>query len=389
MSRQLKVSPFYLCALASLFALGAAHAQVRLDGRAPAVITERVDDNKRVVIEGSKRHDIGQDNDRGDVDDDLPMEHMLLQLRHSPEQELKLQQFIDELNTPGSPIFHRWISAQEFGQNFGLAKQDLDTITNWLESHGFQINVVYSSAMVIDFSGTARQVSQAFQTPIHHFNVKGTLHIANVNNTQIPAALAPAIVGVVSLNDVRPVTLHKIRKPRGNYTFDSSGATYAMVPSDLSTIYNLNPLFAAGVTGQGQTIVLIEDTNVYSSADWKTFRSTFGLSRYSSASFSTIHPAPSTGGNNCSNPGVIAPNDAEAILDAEWASAAAPSATLKMASCSDTTTTFGGLIAIENLINSSGQPPAIMRKWRSSQCGLLFGISAGGRRGSFGLCGGW
>ena len=375
MSRQLKASPFYFCVLASLFVFGGAHAQSRRGGDAPAVITQRIDERNRVTLQGSTRHEVDSDTDRGDVDDALPMQHMLLQLRRSPDQERKLQQFIDDIHKEGSPNFHRWIGAQEFGQRFGLATQDLDTITGWLESHGFQINVVYSSGMVIDFSGTARQVRLAFNTPIHHFNFRGEQHIGNVNDPQIPAALAPAIVGVVSLNDVKPVALHKMHKFRGKYTFDSSGPTYAMVPSDLATIYNLNPLFRAGYAGQGQTIVLIEDTNVYSAADWTKFRSTFGLSGYSSASFTTVHPAPSSGPNNCSNPGVIPPNDAEAILDAEWASASAPGATLKMASCADTTTTFGGLIAIENLINSSSQPPAIM-SISYGQCETQNGASA-------------
>ena len=126
-----------------------------------------------------------------------------------------------------------------------------------------------------------------------------------------------------------------------------------MVPGDLATIYNLNPLFAKGITGKGQTIVVIEDTNVYSTSDWTTFRSTFGLSGYTSGSFTQVHP------DNCSNPGVVAGNDAEAILDAEWSSAAAPNAAIELASCSDTTTTFGGLIALQNLLNT-GTPPSLV-----------------------------
>ena len=51
-----------------------------------------------------------------------------------------------------------------------------------------------------------------------------------------------------------------------------------MVPGDLATIYNLNPLFSAGISGQGQTMVVIEDTDVYTAADWTSFRSVFGLS---------------------------------------------------------------------------------------------------------------
>jgi subtilase family serine protease len=49
----------------------------------------------------------------------------------------------------------------------------------------------------------------------------------------------------------------------------------------------------------------------------------------------------------------------EAILDAEWASAAAPNAAIELASCKDTSTTFGGLIALENLVNSSTPPPIV------------------------------
>ncbi len=355
MSRKVGFASFCVGALVFLVAISPANAQTR-----PGLITRNIEEAKRVTLRGNLRQEAIRQNDRGPVPDNLLLEHMLLQLRRSPQQEQALQEFINELHTQGSPNFHRWISAQEFGTRFGLAQTDLNAIVQWLQSHGLQANTIYPSGMVIDFSGTARQVSQTFHTTIHHVAFKGERHIANMSDPQIPAALAPAIMGVVSLNDVKPVALHKMRKARTNYTFDSFGATYALVPPDLATIYNLNPLFGAGYAGQGQTIVLIEDTDVYSAADWTTFRSTFGLSGYSSGSFTTIHPGPSGGPNNCSNPGVIAPNDAEAILDAEWASAAAPGATLQMASCADTTTTFGGLIAIENLINGHGQAPAIM-----------------------------
>ena len=51
-------------------------------------------------------------------------------------------------------------------------------------------------------------------------------------------------------------------------------------------------------------------------------------------------------------------DDAEAILDAEYASGAAPSAAIVLATCAGTTT-FGGLFAIQNLINGAN-PPAII-----------------------------
>jgi hypothetical protein len=278
-----------------------AAAQVESGLHARLPVTHSVEEENSVSLHGNTRPEVKIENDRGPVADDFPMEHMLLQLRRSPEQELELQKFIDELHTQGSPNFHQWISAQQFGEKYGVSKQDLDALTSWLEAQGFRVNVVYPSSMVIDFSGTAAQVRKAFRTEIHHLEVKGEKHIGNMSDPRIPAAFAPVVAGIVSLHDFRPHAMYHLHK--ANPEFTSSGlfgnATYAVVPADLAKIYNLNPLFATGISGQGQTIVLIEDTDVFNASDWNTFRQTFGLSGYTSASFTQIHPAapPSLTGN--------------------------------------------------------------------------------------------
>jgi subtilase family serine protease len=352
--------PGFAASAAGLLALFCFTASVRaqVESRNPQrpQITQSINEENRVALKGNTRREANPLNDRGQVAEDFAMEHMLLQLKRSPAQEQELQQFISDLQNAKSPNFHQWIGAQEFGQRFGLAEEDLDTITRWLQSHGFTVNVVYTNGTVIDFSGTAEQVREAFRTEIHNLEVNGVKHIANIRDPEIPAALAPAVAGIVSLHDFMPHAMHTIR---ANYTFSSGNATQrAVTPPDLATIYNLNPLFNASVSGQGQTIVVVEDTNVYSTADWTTFRSAFGLSGYTSGSFTQVHPAPATGQNNCTNPPLNG-DDGEAILDAEYSSAAAPSAAIELVSCGDTST-FGGLIAIQNLVNGKTMPPAVI-----------------------------
>jgi subtilase family serine protease len=354
MRREMFFACRLLAVLASLFLLAVPSA--RAENFQPVLITQTVDESKLVTLGGNTRPEAKAKYDRGRVTDNLLMEHLLLLLKRAPEQERELEKFVDELHDSSSPAFHRWLTAEEFGERFGVPKQDRDTIKNWLQSHGLKVNVDYTNGMLIDFSGTAGQVREAFHTEIHNLNVQGVKHIANMSDPQIPAALAPAVVGVVSLHDFRP---HPMYRPRTNYTASVNGTThYLVVPGDLATIYNLNPLFRAGISGQSQTIVVIEDTDVYTTADWASFRSVFGLSSYTDGSFTQVHPAPPSGSNNCSDPGVIG-SDREAIVDAEYASAAAPSAAIELASCTNTET-FGGLIALQNLLNGSGTPPALV-----------------------------
>jgi len=356
----MKISRRYLCLVALMASASglAVSAPAEAAAETKARIHGAIDDAVRVSLAGNTRPEATAANDLGLVEDGLPLEHMQLLLQRSPEQQAALDAYTASLSDKSSPNYHKWLSPEEFGASYGVAPADIDQVTAWLKLHGLTVNVVYPNGMVIDFSGSAGAVREAFSTEIHGYEVNGVPHIANASDPKIPAAFAGVVGGVVSLHDFAP---RPMNKPRPDYTFTSSGYAYhAVTPADLATIYNLNAAFKAGYTGTGQTIVVIEDTNVYSTTDWTTFRSTFGLSSYTSGSFTQVHPAPKSGTNNCTNPGILVGNDGEAILDAEYASAAAPNAAIELASCKDTSTTFGGLIALQNLINESSTPPAIV-----------------------------
>ena len=353
-----------LVVLAITAAVSSASALAQSPTMPQATVRGVVDPSRLVILSGNVRSAATPEHDLGPVAASQRLDHMLLQLKRSPEKEAELARYIDELHTAGSPNYHKWLTPQQLQQQYGPAESDIAAVTSWLTESGFTVNSVASNGTVIDFSGNAGLVRSALHTEMHHLDVNGERHIANMQDPQIPAALAGVVAGVVSLHDFHPHMLHKNlhaaslntegHAANPNYTFTSNGSTYqAVVPGDLATIYNLNPLFSAGISGQGQTIVVIEDTNVYSTADWTTFRSKFGLSGYTGGSFTQVHP-----GSNCTNPGVNA-DDGEAILDAEWASAAAPSATIELASCADTQTTFGGLIALQNIVNSSNPPKIV------------------------------
>jgi subtilase family serine protease len=338
---------------ASIAVLVLAPMGMAAQANAQRLVRGPIDETHRVVLPGNTCPEANANNDLGAVEDSLPLEHMQLLLRRPAKLQQELDAYTESLSDKASSNYHRWLTAEQFGARFGVAQEDIDAVTGWLALHGFQVNTVYPNRITIDFSGTAGEVREAFTTEIHAYDVNGVRHIANDRDPQVPAALAPAIAGIVSLNDFRP---HPMFKPRAQYTYGSSGnQTWAVTPADLATIYNLNPLFKNGITGKGQTVVVIEDTDVYTTKDWTNFRSKFGLSGYTSGKFIQVHPG------NCADPGVN-PNgdDMEAILDAEYASASAPNATIELASCNNTSTDFGGYIALVNILNANSTPPAVI-----------------------------
>jgi subtilase family serine protease len=347
---------------------------------ARAMVTRPVDETEFVTLHGNTLPAVAAAADLGRVDDAMPLEHMMLSLQRPPEREEAFSAYIESLTDRASPNYHKWLTAEQIGTLYGPAPQDIAAVAGWLAAHGFQVEHTYASGMTIDFSGTAGQVRGAFRTELHHVLIDGVSHIANMSDPQVPAALAPVIGGVGSLHDLRPRPASHRRPAFTSLGCDVGGGNvadnncYLVTPADLATIYNFNPVFAGGNTGAGQTITVVEDSDPYTVqgtfSDWTMFRADFGLSGFTDGSVTITHPARAIR-NNCRDPGVNANgDDFEAALDAEYASAAAPSAAIVVATCRNTAT-WGVMIAIENLLDSTTPPPilSISYIWCETQLG--------------------
>ena len=179
-----------LCKLSALFALASiATLGAVAQSSAPRRITQAIDETNLVTLKGHIIPIANAQNDRGPVVDSFPIDHMQLVLQRSPEQEEELNKLMDEQNDRSSPNFHHWLTAAEFGERFGVAQEDIDRVTSWLESNGFRVNQVYANRTLIDFSGKVGQLRETFHTSIHQLDVNGERHIANMTNPRIPAAL--------------------------------------------------------------------------------------------------------------------------------------------------------------------------------------------------------
>lgn len=338
------------------------------------LVTQAIDESRRVTLAGNVHPLATRAADRGPVDGSLAASRMFLVLKRSPEREAALEAAIEALHDRSSKSFHRWMTPEQFGARWGAAEADIAAVTAWLQSHGFTVAGPTAGRTAIEFSGTAEQVETAFHTPIHAYLVHGVLHYANASDPEIPEALAPVVAGVTALNDFHPRALAR-RGPRGVYnaarhriepdagdgraggirpelTASGSFGNFLYVgPADAATIYNspinapgkaLNPAATgATVDGTGALIGVIGDSDI-STAQLKNYRKLFGLA---------------------ANPvrvivdGAIDPGEngdaVEAYLDLEVANGIAPGAQVYYYEAADTNVNYGVDLASSRAVNDN------------------------------------
>ena len=354
---------------------------------APAArIVSSIDESRLATLKGNTLPVANASNDRGRVSDSLPMTDLILVLGRSPEQQAAFDAFVASQYDQSSPNYHQWLTPQQVGEQFGPSTTDIATIGSWLTGRGFTVTQVTNDRMTIRFNGTAGLVRSAFHTEIHNISVKGKAHIANMSDPQIPAALAPVVVGVKALHNFFPRPLHHMgqtvqrdaqtgkwarpgtatglgtaataRTPSGaaaegtakpQFGISVTGTTpYLMEdvgPWDFATIYNITPLWNANIDGTGQTIAIagtsaidigetsaqVAGANGYN--DVGTFRSFFDLP--TNHSYNT--PIQINGSPNGEAPLTVCTSTSstaacnlddllENSLDVEWSGAIAPNA---------------------------------------------------------------
>ena len=331
----------YRCALLSIFMVPVlTFAQ---ESFIQPLIVQPLDETSRSVLKGNTHPLARQQFDRGAAPASLPMERMLLVLRRDPEQETTLRRLLDNQQDKASPSFHRWLTPEQYGRQFGPADNDLQTVIAWLESHGFQVAAT-KGRTVLEFSGTAGQVQQAFHTAIHSYVVNGEPHWANASDPSIPTALTPAVAGILTLHNflkkpqshlvTEPVAAQVRRGKRPQVTFPGQtgqAATNALGPQDYATIYG-SPAFSGGVTGSGITIGVVGRSNLFN--DGSDVRE-FGSNLFNCCGFFQVVL-------NGPDPGDLGSSEeAEATLDTTWPGALAPGALTKLVVSASTNTTDG------------------------------------------------
>jgi subtilase family serine protease len=289
----------------------------------PDRIAGTIDNTDTVVLAGSVAAQAQPQNDRGPVESSMPLPYIVLQIQPSPRQQSALNRLLAQQQDSSSRNYRQWLTPEQYADRFGLSENDVKKVAAWLRSQGFSIVQTARGRDWIAFSGTAGSVESTFHTEIHHFEVDGEMHFANATALSIPQALTGIVVGFRGLHDFAPKPMG-IRSLSGwdklfmdiVHPFYDAGFGHALAPGDVATIYDISPLYTAGIDGNGQSLVIVGQSDIQIT-DIEEFRTNFGLSANNPRVILVPgSPDPGTG------------DELEADLDLEWSGAVARSASI-------------------------------------------------------------
>ena len=283
-----------------------------------ARISAEISSSQMSVLPNSKHPLALAQYDSGRLPSATRLQGISISFSRTVSQEADLQALMAAQQNPASPQYHQWLTPDQFASRFGVADADIAKVETWLQQQGFSIDSVARSKNMIRFSGTSAQAEAAFATELHYYTVNGVKHFAPSTNLSVPTALAGVVQGVRNLDDFKPKSHLKITPMslRPKYT-DGSG-DHELTPADIYTIYDITPLYNSGITGDGQTIAIVGQSDV-SLTDIANFRSAAGLT----ASTPTKILVPGSGA-----PFFSSGDEVESDLDLEWSGAIAKAASI-------------------------------------------------------------
>jgi hypothetical protein len=299
-------------------------------------ITEELNAGGMVRMAGTVHPLTRRATDLGAAEPGMRLESLTLSTLPGAAEQKELNGLLAAQQNRKSPLFHHWLTQEEYGARFGLTDSDLGKLTGWLASQGFEVKSVAPSRTLITFSGTVGQVQAAFQTQIHQYRLEGETRISNASEIAIPRSLAGVVARVGGLSGFRPKAQAKRAAPQ--FTLSDSG-THFLTPADWATIYDVNPIYLAGFTGTGMHVGVVGQTYI-PQGDVDAFRAAAGLGP-TLLNYVCISPS------NCATAaGESILDMPEADLDVEWAGGIAQNATVDYIYTSATDTTQGALDAL-------------------------------------------
>lgn len=225
-------------------------------------------------------------------------------LKRDAGTQAAFETLLEAQQTPGSALYHQWLTPAQVGSMFGVAPADLQAVESWLEGEGLTVTRVEPNGVLLDVTGSVTAVSNAFRTNFAEYRVGPETRLSATEEPSVPAALQAVIAGVhgLSQSSLHPQSIGfavtanqglgsrgqgsveagaKPMLTAGNPLLTASNGQHFLTPNDFATIYDLSSVYSGGntgatVAGKAQRVAIVGRSRV-AATDISQFESLTGL----------------------------------------------------------------------------------------------------------------
>ncbi len=271
---------------AGVASIAAATAVLATAGAAQAVPGARPVGAAGIVPAGAAR--VGSTDSSAKISIDVVLQ---------PKNAAALSQYATQVATPGSPLYHRYITAKQFPALFGPTSATISSVLAALRAQGLHPGAVSSDHLSISVTATAGQLEKAFGTSLASYRLaSGRIGFANTSAPRVPASIAPAVQAIIGLDNL-PVMHSFLSRPSSASTVRSSGrpavttggpqacaaaanlqSDGALTANDLANVYEFSPLYGASDFSAGQTVGIVEFGEPNLTSDVTGYQNCYGTS---------------------------------------------------------------------------------------------------------------
>jgi kumamolisin len=186
----------------------------------------------------------------------------------------QLNSLLQAIYTPGDPLFHHFLSKQEFAQRFGPSEATVAMLTRHFQSQG--LAVVRAGTGELKVTGNVAAIQNAFGVQLHSYEVPATAttfpyrYHAPLGQPQLAAEISASVHGVLGLDSRPRFKSQAVRaskapahgpslRPQASPQEGSGPVNpyQQLTVADFTQIYNVTPLYQSGFNGEHHTLGIV------------------------------------------------------------------------------------------------------------------------------------
>ena len=137
-----------------------------------------------------------------------PSQMLRLAIALAPPHPAEEQQFLEDVQNKQSPLFHQFLSADEWNTRFGPTEEDEQAVVEWAASQGLTVTQRYANRLIVDVEAQSGIIEKAFHVTINQYRMtedngpEEYTVFSNDRDPQLPSRLTEIVTAVHGLNSV-------------------------------------------------------------------------------------------------------------------------------------------------------------------------------------------